>query len=79
MSNPKPSLISQSGSVVDPLAMHGQMDVVSKTADYTVVEGDSNVVFLSNKTSGNHTFTLPSAATAGYLNRNGLIYTFISR
>jgi hypothetical protein len=56
MSNPKPSLISQSGSVVDPLAMHGQMDVVSKTADYTIVEGDTNVVFLANKTSGNQTF-----------------------
>jgi hypothetical protein len=77
MSNLKPSLISQAGSSVDPQAMHGQMDVVSKTADYTILEGDTNVVFLANKTSGNHTFTLPSAGTVGFNNRNGLIYTFI--
>jgi hypothetical protein len=77
MSNPKPTAIQAAGTTVDPNSMHGQMDVVSKTADYTIVEGDSNVVFLSNKTSGNHTFTLPKAGTVGYNNRNGLIYTFI--
>lgn len=77
MGNPKPSMIAASGNVVDPTSMHGQLDVVSKTADYTVLEGDSNVVFLANKTSGNHTFTLPPAATVGAQVRNGLVYTFI--
>lgn len=77
MPNPKPTAIQAAGTAVDPNAMHGQMDVVSKTADYTILEGDSNVVFLSNKTSGNHTFTLPPAATVGPLYRNGLVYTFI--
>jgi len=77
MANPKPSAIAAAGNSVDPLSMHGQLDVQSKTADYTVLEGDSNVVFLANKGSGSHTFTLPAAATAGYQNRNGLVYTFV--
>jgi len=77
MPNLKPTAIQAAGTSVDPNSMHGQMDVVSKTADYTVLEGDSNVVFLANKSSGNHTFTLPPAATAGNLNRNGLVYTFV--
>jgi hypothetical protein len=76
MPNLRPTYISGSG-VVDAESMRGKMDVVSKTADYTILEGDSNVIFLSAKTSGSHTFTLPSALTAGLLNRNGLVYTFV--
>lgn len=77
MPNPKPTAIQAAGTSVDPNSMHGQMDVVSKTADYTVLEGDSNVVFLANKSSGSHTFTLPPAGTSGPLYRNGLVYTFV--
>jgi hypothetical protein len=77
MANLHPTVISAAGNSVDPQAMHGQMDVVSDTADRTVLEGDSNVIFLSNKTSGNHTYTLPKAGTVGQLNRNGLVYTFV--
>lgn len=76
MPNLKPSYISGAGSV-DPQSMHGQQDVISKTADYTVLEGDSNGVFLAAKTSGSHTFTLPKAGTVNLLNRNGLTYSFV--
>ena len=77
MPNLQPSAISYAGTAVDPQSMHGQEDVATKIADYTLLEGDSDGVFLANRTSGNQTFTLPKAGTVNNLNRNGLRYTFI--
>ena len=57
--------------IIDDIAF--KMNVVAKTADYTVKVGDSGTVFTNYGCTGTSVFTLPAVATA-----DGCIFWFFS-
>lgn len=54
-------------AVIDPgdLSVVAETPIVTKSLDYTVLDADQSTVFVGNCSSGDVTFTLPSAVTVG--------------